>query len=175
MRYIKDRKRVKGVCTWCAGPVKAPKRFWCSPDCIHEFLIRTSGKYLREKTFERDKGFCARCNKDCHADWLKLKRLRNQYLQTYFAKHPSEFLLNQYWELACSYGVKLPKNPSAWLVRHRPRSLWDADHIKAVEEGGGGCGLENIQTLCKSCHHIKTAKHTKRRARRKKIESRRTK
>lgn len=36
------------------------------------------------------------------------------------------------------------------------RSNWDADHILAVAEGGGGCDLRGYQTLCKRCHAKKT-------------------
>lgn len=32
---------------------------------------------------------------------------------------------------------------------------WEADHIKAVKDGGGASGIENFQTLCPSCHHSK--------------------
>jgi 5-methylcytosine-specific restriction protein A len=32
------------------------------------------------------------------------------------------------------------------------KSLWDADHIVPVCEGGGECDLENIRTLCLACH-----------------------
>lgn len=35
--------------------------------------------------------------------------------------------------------------------------FWEADHILSVCEGGGGCGLENFQTLCERCHSVKTA------------------
>lgn len=34
---------------------------------------------------------------------------------------------------------------------------WQADHIKAVVEGGGACGIDNFQTLCTECHKRKTA------------------
>ncbi len=34
---------------------------------------------------------------------------------------------------------------------------WDADHIRPVAEGGGVCGLDNLQTLCLACHRQKTA------------------
>ena len=34
--------------------------------------------------------------------------------------------------------------------------LWDADHIIPVKKGGGSCGLENLRTLCISCHKIVT-------------------
>jgi hypothetical protein len=36
--------------------------------------------------------------------------------------------------------------------------LWEADHIVPVVHGGGGsCGLENLRTLCRACHHRATA------------------
>jgi 5-methylcytosine-specific restriction endonuclease McrA len=37
------------------------------------------------------------------------------------------------------------------------RSLWDADHILPVAEGGGECDLENLRTLCLMCHREATA------------------
>jgi hypothetical protein len=41
-------------------------------------------------------------------------------------------------------------------------TLWDADHIRAVADGGGECGLENMQTLCFWCHRDKTVAMRKR-------------
>jgi 5-methylcytosine-specific restriction endonuclease McrA len=35
---------------------------------------------------------------------------------------------------------------------HRIKSLWDADHIVPVAEGGGECDLHNLRTLCIPCH-----------------------
>lgn len=35
---------------------------------------------------------------------------------------------------------------------------WEADHIIPVHQGGGGCGIENYQTLCADCHKMKTKK-----------------
>jgi len=37
------------------------------------------------------------------------------------------------------------------------RSLWDADHIRPVAEGGGQCDLDNLRTLCLPCHREVTA------------------
>jgi 5-methylcytosine-specific restriction endonuclease McrA len=37
------------------------------------------------------------------------------------------------------------------------RSLWDADHIVPVSEGGGLCGLDGYRTLCIPCHKRVTA------------------
>ena len=33
---------------------------------------------------------------------------------------------------------------------------WHADHKLAVRDGGGECGVENMQTLCVACHQHKT-------------------
>ena len=42
------------------------------------------------------------------------------------------------------------------LKRLSRKSLWDADHILAVAEGGGECDLENLRTLCLLCHRSQT-------------------
>lgn len=55
-----------------------------------------------------------------------------------------------------------------YLVRERDKKVcivckkkieigedWDADHIVPVKQGGGGCSLDNFQTLCKYHHKQK--------------------
>jgi 5-methylcytosine-specific restriction enzyme A len=37
------------------------------------------------------------------------------------------------------------------------------DHIKPISEGGEALDLNNLQTLCKQCHAIKTGKETSKR------------
>jgi 5-methylcytosine-specific restriction endonuclease McrA len=45
-----------------------------------------------------------------------------------------------------------------WGLKQRlRRSLWEADHIIPVIEGGGECDLDNIRTLCLRCHRKATA------------------
>ena len=44
------------------------------------------------------------------------------------------------------------------------RGPWDADHIHPVHLGGGECGLEGFQTLCKDCHKAKSAREAAARA-----------
>jgi 5-methylcytosine-specific restriction endonuclease McrA len=44
-----------------------------------------------------------------------------------------------------------------WGLKKRMRSsLWDADHILPVVEGGGECELKNLRTLCLRCHRAAT-------------------
>jgi len=105
---------------------------------VNEWKLRTDPGYLRDRVFERDGGICARCGIDCGAELLKLKRSR------------------------------APKRLAAWsqwsLKPGQRSSLWDADHIVPVVEGGGECDLENIRTLCIRCHREVTAELRERRS-----------
>jgi len=68
---------------------------------------------------------------DTKAEWTRIKRLRGERRQQVLAE---------------------------WGLKGRKRqSLWDADHILPVSEGGGECDLTNIRTLCLKCHGRATA------------------
>jgi 5-methylcytosine-specific restriction endonuclease McrA len=97
--------------------------------------LRSDPGYIREKVLERDRGVCAGCGVDCLAAERHLKRLRG-------AARLKAFL--------------------EWGAGSR-KSLWDADHIIPVIEGGGECDLENIRTLCLKCHRAATAQLRRRR------------
>lgn len=121
------------MCRWCNGPVKPPRRTMCSPECVHEILIRTSGRYLRDCVFKRDKGICKLCNIDT-------KKIAKEVLSLE-GEEKKKFLIEN----------KILFKRKIWKKKHGG-GLWDADHIKPVKEGGGQCGLENIRTLCIPCH-----------------------
>jgi 5-methylcytosine-specific restriction endonuclease McrA len=91
---------------------------------------------LREQVFARDCGVCAGCGLDTESlrkDFRKLDyRARRQFLKE--------------WKLS----------------ETARRSLWDADHIIPVAEGGGECDLANMRTLCLKCHRAATAALRKR-------------
>jgi 5-methylcytosine-specific restriction endonuclease McrA len=60
-------------------------------------------------------------------------------------------------------GVARARACAEWGVRPGFRkSLWDADHIVPVAEGGGECDLSNLRTLCLKCHRQATAELRKR-------------
>jgi hypothetical protein len=92
--------------------------------------LRTNPSYLREHVFERDKGVCAECQVDTVALRRDMRKL------DYAARR--KFLKE--WRL--SEGSR--------------KSLWDADHIVPVAEGGGQCDLGNMRTLCLLCHRKAT-------------------
>jgi 5-methylcytosine-specific restriction endonuclease McrA len=104
---------------------------------VDEWRLRTDPGYIREKVVERDRGICAGCGVDCLDAERRLKRLR---------------------------GAARLKAALDWGLRAGSRrSLWDADHIVPVVEGGGECDLANIRTLCLKCHRAATAQLRERR------------
>lgn len=136
-------KTVNGntCCRWCQGDVYAPRRTFCSDNCVHEHRLRTNNKYLRECVYKRDKGICAECSIDTK---LIAKELKQYHYKS--VRHK---------ELLVKYGIS--EKRKIWKRKYGG-GLWDADHIKPVCKGGGLCGLENMKTLCILCHKAKTKK-----------------
>jgi 5-methylcytosine-specific restriction enzyme A len=129
----------RNLCRWCSLEVPSGRRVtFCSDWCVEEWRLRSDPGYIREKVLQRDRGVCAGCGIDClHAE-RQLKRLR---------------------------GAARLKAALDWGLRAGYRNtLWDADHIVPVVEGGGECDLENIRTLCLKCHRAATAELRKRRS-----------
>ncbi len=122
------------LCRWCNLEVPKSRLTFCSDWCVEEWKLRTNPGYLREKVFERDKGVCAGCGIDCVVEWRRMKRLRGASRERALAD----------WNL---------NRRGAWVRR----SLWDADHVSPVCEGGGECDLSNLRTLCLKCHRAATA------------------
>lgn len=97
---------------------------------MHEWKLRTQPGYVREKVLERDRGICSACRVDTLAAGRQLRFSR---------------------------GARRKELLAHWGLRKRTRkSLWDADHIVPVAEGGGECDLDNIRTLCLRCHRAAT-------------------
>lgn len=141
-----DRKKIprgpngRGLCRWCSLEVP-PRRFtFCSAYCVHEWKLRSQPAYLREQVFLRDKGICEACRIDTIAEQRRLRYSRGKNRAALMAH---------------------------WGLRKKIRkSLWDADHILPVAEGGGECDLENIRTLCLRCHREATRRLRELRAKR---------
>ncbi len=119
----------RALCRWCNLEVPSRRQTFCSDWCVEEWKIRSDPGHLRQRVLERDSGVCAACGLDCVGEYLRIKRLR---------------------------GPAKAKALLVWKAGNR-KSLWDADHIVAVAEGGGECDLDNLRTLCLQCHRAHTA------------------
>ncbi|HUS06550.1 MAG TPA: HNH endonuclease signature motif containing protein [Bryobacteraceae bacterium] len=120
----------RALCRWCSLEVPKGRLTFCSEWCVHEWKLRSDSGYLREKVLARDRGRCAQCGLDCVSEWHRIKRMPWRRRTLALAE----------------WGLK-PKQRS---------SLWDADHILPVAEGGGECDLANLRTLCLRCHRSAT-------------------
>lgn len=121
------------LCRWCQMEILARRRrTFCSDFCVHQWRLRSDPGYLRDQVFARDRGICALCASDTVQIFAALKRARGSAREAGLRV----------------YGLR--------TIRSR-RSLWDADHVLPVAEGGGQCDLDNLRTLCLLCHREVTA------------------
>ena len=121
------------LCRWCDLEILAKRRrTFCSDYCVLQHRLRSDPGFLRDQVFARDRGLCQACRADTVAIYAALKRSKGN------ARAAGLSL----------YGMK------SMTAR---RSLWDADHILPVAEGGGQCDLDNLRTLCLPCHREVTA------------------
>jgi len=137
-----------GVCRWCGGEVKRPRRSWCSDECVNEFRVIFWPGYATEKVHERDNGICSVCGIDTEELWeLRIRCFRLESIGNY------QETVKQRRE-----------NWGPW--RRNATRLWEMDHVVPVIEGGGSCGLENLRTLCCACHDKETKQLAGRRSER---------
>jgi len=146
---------------------------------VDEYLIRNNAGSLRRKTFDRDLGVCGRCDLDTDQMERILYRLRNgvtihRYANSpsYYAGAPVRPALRTHWRARFDRLKDRLLRPGSggWDRDHimGSKSLWEADHIRPVVEGGGGMegSLDNIRTLCVPCHKAATAELAAKRAER---------
>ena len=165
-------------CVWCGKPLPPGKQRmrWCKGGkCAAEFLIiKGDMGLIRGKLRAREKEVCQGCGEDLKI----LAAVLEQDLQVLGRPHCPPKLLITTWgrwthwfgdktrrefdRLAGAYIFEVEKRPSLQvefrivLDRFARRSLWQADHIVEVQDGGSGTDLSNFQLLCTSCHLRKT-------------------
>lgn len=148
-RQDKERGKPLGpfgrrICRFCPKEVPVGRWTFCSDECVHEWKIRSNNKYLRSHIYERDLGICASCGVDTRYQKIELENVRRD----------SKAKLLENWRSDPNY-VSLLISMSV-TQKESEKSLWHADHVREVADGGGESGLDNYQTLCISCHKKKT-------------------
>lgn len=126
----------KPQCAFCSNALPPGRRRWCSDQCATNasrlFYIRKGESgFVRRAIQVRDAGLCRDCGTFC------------QLFET------------RYWtddHSLCPLDVRGFRQQ----LYHIAVKPWQAHHIVAIAEGGGGCDLDGYITLCTSCH----GKHT---------------
>jgi HNH endonuclease len=140
-------------CAWCGNKLSSVAlrgdSTYCNEECAREGRLKRGGMFasskLRSAAFAIENGKCSLCGIDAHALFRQVCSLR-----------PAERL-----NKLLSVNWKLPTTAKAMeslLQDPKEGQFWQVDHKKAVAEGGGGCGLENLRTLCVPCHSGETEK-----------------
>jgi hypothetical protein len=141
------------ACAWCGKKLSSVALLgdstYCNEECAREGRLKRGGMFasskLRSVAFAIENGKCSLCGIDAHALFRQVCSLR-----------PAERL-----NKLLSVNWKLPTTAKAMeslLQDPKEGQFWQVDHKKAVAEGGGGCGLENLRTLCVPCHSGETEK-----------------
>ncbi|KAK3751990.1 hypothetical protein QZH41_010969 [Actinostola sp. cb2023] len=132
------------MCLFCRTPVDYgslgnnwDSRF-CSFDCKENHQIRNSGTAVRRTLFDTEQGICQLCHFDAHACYNSVKALQKKDRRAFLEK-------STYADLHTRFLNRMILDPKEGM-------FWEADHIVAVAEGGGQCGMENLRTLCVPCH-----------------------
>jgi len=132
-------------------------------------LIRRDPGFARRKVAERDLGICAMCGKD--TDALYQFWSRRPWHDNVGLPLPLRHDLHRAWirlfidSLGCGPQDRTTIPVGKGTSLRRIGGYWDMDHIKPVVHGGGGCGLDNLRTLCIRCHKSETAELARERAR----------
>jgi HNH endonuclease len=137
------------LCAYCGGELSRASQArevestYCSRECAENGRLKRGGMYsstrVREQVFALEGGICRLCGINAHALFTRIVALQ-----------PAERL-----NALCNAKWQLPKSARALdrlLQDPKEGDFWNADHINAVAEGGGGCNLDNLRTLCVPCH-----------------------
>ena len=163
----------------CGQPIGKGRRSWASQECVDGWLVRNSASHQRRMVFDRDHGICVRCGLDCeraerrYAGWWQLYRRRSPdgapwrvaggpRWQRCAGQRQLAVWLRREPQLRRAHANRLARGLAAGLPVYRRSSWWEAHHKLAVAEGGGGCGLDGLETLCVMCHAKETGALRKR-------------
>lgn len=153
------------LCRLCKTETTYKRATLCSEACRTKWAVMTSPGYARSLVYQRDKGVCALCGLDTDMLLKMIKASKREfYAQPSWPR----------WDQAPrgSFVRRNGYNTHPLLDKAgRTGSLWDADHIVPVVEGGGECDLDNLRTLCVWCHKAETAALAARRARARSIKT----
>jgi hypothetical protein len=156
-----SRREHEGRCRNCGRELPG-KRCWCWPgvegrDCAHEWNVRTNPGYARRMVEQRDRGVCCVCG----LDTVALKGALHAIAARHYPMTEHDYLeaATLLWLLDFDASAS---NARYWGFRWAraflgPRTLWQADHVVPVVDGGADLGLANLRTLCIPCHRRETA------------------
>lgn len=141
-RYPVQPRRADGTwgCRGCGGAIPAHRESWCSKACYNMW----EPKRVIAAVKKRDGGKCQMCGLDCAHELALWRVARNSRRELFRAD-----LANSYHAVEMKIRQWARLNPSPGRAEY--------DHIIPFSEGGLTV-LENMRTLCATCHKFRTQK-----------------
>ncbi len=148
----------KGLCPVCSKPKSewTRRKDWacCSVECTEKNRENYIFGWpdMRLKVFERDNWRCVKCGAQ------PTKRVQKKYASIYEHVVKEEIVkLEDYHVDTYGYSYSRFRPDETCTVLTIVTDLI-ADHINPIAMGGDEWDMNNIQTLCKQCNKLKTAK-----------------
>jgi 5-methylcytosine-specific restriction endonuclease McrA len=140
-------------------------------------MVRAHPASARVAVDNRDHGVCAACHLGCGSIREQILEATAEVIDLWNGDRGTRWVrwsrrsnVNKQWPQRMLAQVQAARQeilePFGWDHLWRRSTFWDADHILPVAEGGESC-LENLQTLCLTCHQAKTAAQAERKRLRK--------
>lgn len=139
-RYVnKDNlKKVNGMCAWCELVLITDyRRKYCSESCSESSTMNCFPQSPGAKMFVliyRQNCACVGCGLCFKGEIIRRIRKSVKF-------HGEE------WR---------PNSINLYSIGYDSGTLHHVDHIIPIHKGGCGSGLDNIQVLCRDCHHKKS-------------------
>ena len=150
-----------GICDHpnCDEKLPGRRRTFCSDSCGELFFMENNWSGIRFIVFLKNKGECQKCDRNLIFNksgqlisFIKLDhfatlitandKFYNKYLNGKIYTHQDTDLINA---------------NTRWCTGGCIQNLnVEIDHIQAIYKGGDPLDINNMQTLCKKCHLIKT-------------------
>lgn len=112
---------------------------FCSQTCAREYWMVSNNDYMRDQVFEAEHGICQLCKFDAHSFYRQIRDTKD------LQKRAELITKSKFHSLCAKTKEQMVKKPVAG-------QFWHADHIVPVWQGGGQCDIDNLRTLCVTCH-----------------------
>lgn len=148
-------------------------------------LLRGSNTSFRARVYQRDRAICALCNLDTEAlaqRYMDAAERDREVSHLYECQHceyvgtarPCEECGSRFQRTVESFNARAEVTRQAARLGFKPvefvnlmhakKSLWVADHVVPIDDGGEDDPEGNGRTLCVPCNHRVTAEQSRQRA-----------
>lgn len=140
-------------CCGCGREVGPRRASSHSEECVRRWRSHSDLTAIRYRVGHRDNGVCALCGADTEKLKQRVIALCARVMGWRDRYWSSALLGLSNWKLN---RIRAILKARGWPLSDR--RWWEADHIRPVAEGGGGCDHTGYRTLCCPCHRAETKK-----------------